>query len=33
MTAMKILTRIELSPVERPHGISWHLIGSMLLLA
>ena len=28
MTAMKILTRIEISPVEGPQSISWHLIGS-----
>ena len=33
MTAMKIFTRIEISPVEGPQSISWHLIGSMLLLA
>jgi len=33
MTAMKILTRIEISPVEGPQSISWHLTGSMLLLA
>jgi hypothetical protein len=33
MTAMKILTRIEIPPVEGPQSISWHLIGSMLLLA
>jgi hypothetical protein len=33
MTAMKILTSIEICPVEGPQSISWHLIGSMLLLA
>jgi hypothetical protein len=33
MTATEILTRIEISPFEGPQSISWHLIGSMLLLA
>jgi hypothetical protein len=33
MTAMKILTRIEISPVEGPQSIFWHRIGSLLLLA
>lgn len=32
MTAMKILTRIEFSPVEGPQSIFWPLIGSLLLL-
>jgi hypothetical protein len=33
MTAMKILARIEISPVDCSRSISWQLIGSMLLLA